>query len=446
MKGRILVVDDEAGMREFLKAVLEDEGYEVSLAKDGREAFSKIESQNFHLIMTDLRMPGMDGMEVLRRAKELDPTAPVIVITAYGSIESAVAAMKAGADDYLTKPLSNLDELRLVVRNALSQRRIMNENIYLREEVEERYRLQGFVAVSPKMHEVLRLVDSVAKTPATVLIRGESGTGKELVARAIHNLSDRKDGPFVAVNCAALADNLLESELFGHERGAFTGATSQRKGRFELADGGTLFLDEIGEMSPSMQAKLLRAIQEKSFERVGGTKTIEVDVRLIAATNKNLEEAMERREFREDLFYRLNVMSISIPPLRERTEDIIPLAEAFLRRFASALQKRVDEISPEAKRVLLQHRWPGNIRELENAIERAVIVAQRNIIRPQDLPFAKIVGPDPGDIPLLTLKEMERRMIEKALKVAGGSREEVAKTLGISVRGLQYKLRKYGLK
>jgi DNA-binding NtrC family response regulator len=447
LKAKILVVDDERGMREFLKAAFEGEGYNVATAANGTEALELLGKSSFHLVVSDIRMPDLGGIELLAKIKEDSTSTSVVVITAYGSIEGAVEAMKKGASDYLTKPL-NLDELRIVVRNILQNRRLSEENTYLKDELSKEYQIENFIAHSPKMVEVLRLIRDVAPTPTTVLIRGESGTGKELVARAIHNLSDRKERVFVAVNCAALSETLLESELFGHEKGAFTGAISQRKGRFETADGGTLFLDEIGEMSSSMQAKLLRVLEEKSFERVGGTKTIGVDVRIISATNKDLEKAIAEGAFREDLYYRLNVVSIVLPPLRERREDIIPLAESFLDRCNRKLKKRFLGISSEARDLLLGYGWGGNIRELENAIERAAIVAKGNVLGVEDLPLSlrkDAIGIEKEkDAPeISTLAEMERRMILKALREVKGSREEVARALGISVRNLQYKLKEY---
>jgi len=350
----ILVVDDEPSMRELIRTVLSKEGYPVTEADGGNKALSLMEEGGFALVISDIKMPDMGGMELLRRIKEVSPSTQAILITAYGSVENAVEAMKVGATDYLTKPFK-IDELKLAVSRILNEKRLSEENSYLRQEIGQRYGLDNFIARSSAMSKVLEEVGSVAPTDATVLLRGESGTGKELIARAIHNLSRRREGIFVAVNCAALTETLLESELFGHEKGAFTGAISQKKGRFEIADGGTLFLDEVGDMSPAMQAKLLRALQEQAFERVGGTRTIKVDVRIIAATNRDLEGAIKGGKFREDLYYRLNVMSIRIPPLRERSECIIPLAEFFLDRFGKSLGKGVRKLSPEAVGLLLKH-------------------------------------------------------------------------------------------
>jgi two-component system NtrC family response regulator/two-component system response regulator HydG len=387
----------------------------------------------------------MGGMELLRRIKESSASTQVILITAYGSVENAVEAMKVGATDYLTKPFK-IDELKLAVSRILNEKRLSEENSYLRHEIGQRYGLDNFIARSPAMRRVLEEVGSVAPTDATVLLRGESGTGKELIARAIHKLSRRHESIFVAVNCAALTETLLESELFGHEKGAFTGAISQKKGRVEIADGGTLFLDEVGDMSPAMQAKLLRALQEQAFERVGGTRTIKVDVRIIAATNRDLEGAIKEGKFREDLYYRLNVMSIRIPPLRERSECIIPLSEFFLDKFSRSLGRGVRKLSPEVVVLLLKHTWPGNVRELENAIERGTIVAKGDVVRAEDLPLSlqdKDTKPLQVDFPVVPLREMERRLIIKALDVAGGNRTRTAEILGISLRALQYKLKEY---
>ena len=373
----ILVVDDEPNIRRVLEAMLVREGYQVLTADSGRKAVDIAATNALDLLITDLIMPDMTGIEVLREVKQAQPHCAALVITAYGTIKTAVEAMRLGAFNYIAKPF-DLDEVRLQVQHVLENRALKEENVLLREQLRSTYRLDNIVGVSGKMQEVFKLVHRAADTRSTVLIRGESGTGKELIARALHFNSQRASRPFVAVSCAALTETLLESELFGHEKGAFTGALTQKPGRFELANHGTLFLDEIAEITPAIQVKLLRVLQEREFERVGGTRPIRVDVRVVAATNKNLEEAVKKGEFRDDLYYRLQVIQIVVPPLRERPEDIPALAEHFLAKYCRENGRRLRRIAPEAMDRLLNYKYPGNVRELENIIERAVVLADRD--------------------------------------------------------------------
>ncbi len=449
---KILVAEDERNLREGIAEAFRDAGHEVIEAEDGLAACRLVEDQVFDLVITDYKMPGADGLELIRRAAMVNEATAVIMITAYGTVESAVRAMRMGAYYYIQKPF-NLEELELKADRALKHRRMMSRLAELdRREVV--YRYDDIVGESPAMKRVFEIVSKVAPSNATVLVLGETGTGKELVAQAIHRNSTRRDGPFVKVNCAALPENLLESELFGHERGAFTGADRQRVGRFELASGGTLFLDEIGTMSAGTQAKVLRVLQEREFERLGGTRTIRADVRILAATNRDLEEAVETGEFREDLYYRLNVVTIRMPPLRERKEDIVPLARHFLQRFAFDLKKNIRGLSPAAIRVLQRHNWPGNIRELENTIERAVLMADGEVLEPEDLTLGGHGG-EPGEerarrssilrLPAegIGLEELERMAIIEALKMNDWVQKDAAAFLGISSRVMNYKIQKY---
>jgi DNA-binding NtrC family response regulator len=444
-RGRILVVDDEVNARTALAELLRDEGYTVETAADGFKALPKLEDFAPDLVVTDLRMPGMDGLQLLKKAHERDAECPVIVVTAYGAVDTAVAAMREGAADYVTKPV-NVEELVLVIDRALERRRVLAESRHLRERLSEHQRIDNIVGSSPVMRAVLNDVLRVAPSRATVLITGESGTGKELVAAAIHQHSTRASGPFVKLHCAALAETLLESELFGHERGAFTGATSRRDGRFQQADGGTLFLDEIGDISPSIQIKLLRFLQEHEFQRVGGNQTIKVDVRVVAATNRDLAARVRSGEFREDLFYRLNVVSLEVPPLRARPTDIPLLAMHFLARYAKENGKTVTRFGEDALDRLMRHRWPGNVRELENAVERAVVICQGEVVRPEDLPGTVAPAPQESGMPQVpgaSLADLERYAILKTLEFTGGSTSRAADILGISVRKIQYKLHEY---
>jgi DNA-binding NtrC family response regulator len=447
-RGRVLVVDDEANARTALAELLGDEGYEVEMAADGFKALGKLEAFSPELVLTDLKMPGMDGLELMAKLHERDVGCDVIVMTAFGAVETAVEAMRRGAVDYLTKPL-NFDELLLVTQRALDQRRLRADAGEMRARLARRYGLDNIVGDSPAMQQVYKIVEQVAPSRATVLITGESGTGKELVASALHHNSARASGPFIKLHCAALAETLLESELFGHERGAFTGAVARRDGRFQLADGGTLFLDEIGEISPALQVKLLRFLQEREFERVGGTQTIKVDVRLIAATNRDLAAEVRAGRFREDLYYRLNVVSIAMPALREHASDIPLLAHHFLRGYARDNDKPVKAFTPAALAALQAYEWPGNVRELENAIERAVVLARDEEIGVDQLPAPVSAAPvavavsGAPPVPGSTLADIERHAILQTLEACGGSTSKAAAMLGISVRKIQYKLQEY---
>jgi two-component system NtrC family response regulator len=444
---RILVVDDEPAQRELVGGFLRKHGFEVVEAGGGKEAVARFKQEAFDLVLTDQRMPDLSGLEVLEAVRSTSPETAVVIITAYGTIETAVSAVKAGAADYLTKPL-NLDDLLHRVHRVRERQRLVAENRELREALAERHRVEGIIGDSGRMQEVLSLVRRVAPSDATVLIRGESGTGKELIARALHYASPRAAGPLVKVNCAALAESLLEAELFGHEKGAFTGAVASRKGRFELADGGSLFLDEIGDLPPHLQVKLLRVLQEREFERVGSSRPIKVDVRLLAATHRNLEALVREGRFREDLYYRINVVTIMLPPLRERREDLPPLIEHFLRAFAGKNGKTVRGLTREAREALLRYDYPGNIRELENLMERAVVLTRDDVIGVEDLPLALETpasgsGEEAGLI--AAVEGLERRMIREALAKADGTQTRAAELLGISERVLRYKLKKYGL-
>jgi DNA-binding NtrC family response regulator len=442
MKYTILVIDDEPAQRMLLTGALSGD-YAVTTAANGAEAMQLLSARNFDLVITDDRMPVMSGIELLRWAAEKAPEIPFVVLTAYGSVETAVEAMKLGAQEYLTKPLKSPEELRLVVKKALTTRQLRNRTDVHQAETEALFPAD-IVARSEAMRRVLSLAAQVADQTTTVLLTGESGTGKEVVARFIHRRSPRSAEAFVAVNCAALTETLLESELFGHEKGAFTGAVQSRRGRFELAHGGTLFLDEVAEMGVNLQAKLLRALQEQQFERLGGTRTIAVDVRVVAATNKDLRQALQEKTFRDDLYYRLNVFPIHIPPLRERREDILPLAEHFGFKIAARMGRPFRSFHPDAERLLLQMDWPGNVRELQNAVERALIIARNEVIGAADLPFQSESAPDQNRRGG-TLADVEREFILEVLARNNGERRATADELGISLRTLQYRLKDYGL-
>ena len=455
----ILVVDDEPNYLIILSELLIEEGYETFTAENGTKALEIVSNNDIDLILTDMQMPHMNGIELLKAAKAVNKDIPVIMITAYGEVEKAVKAMQEGAFNYLTKPFKN-DELLANIGQAIEHYSVLKENRRLRAEVEDKYSFADMIGKNKQMKSLYTMIEKVAPTQASVLITGESGTGKELVARAIHFLSLRAKQPFISVNCAALPANLLESELFGHEKGAFTGATSLRKGRFELADNGTLFLDEIGELDLALQAKLLRIIQEKTFERVGGTTELRVDVRIVAATNKDLKEEVDQGNFREDLYYRLNVLHLNIPPLRERSDDIPLLANHFLNKFSAQLRKPELEISPAAMRVLIASPWLGNVRELENTIERASILCSGNTIEPEDVqPEEVIPGADlattkfqmngylpPGTRLPEMLDMIEKELLCNALEEADHVQARAAKALGITKSLLQYKMKKFGLK
>ncbi len=444
-KRRILVVDDEVNARTALAELLRDEGYEVETAADAFKALGKYESFTPHVVVTDVKMPGMDGIELMKKIRSMEDPAAVIMMTAFGAVSAAVDAMRAGAADYLTKPL-NFSELLIVIDRVFETEQLRRETRQLRQRVRDRSAPTNIIGSAPPMQSVFEIVDQVAPSKATVLITGESGTGKELIANAIHQRSPRANGPFVKLHCAALAESLLESELFGHEKGSFTGAMARKDGRFTMADGGTLFLDEIGEISPAIQVKLLRFLQEHEFERVGGNQTLHVDVRVIAATNRNLREEVARGRFREDLFYRLNVVALEMPPLRDHRSDIPALANFFLDRYAKENGKTFEGITPATLQLLQSYDWPGNVRELENAIERAVVLATGPTIEPTHLPAhvrptATVAGMPA--IPGSTMADLERYAILETMKVTGGSTSKAAEILGISTRTIQYRLHDY---
>jgi len=449
-KPRILIAEDEKTQRDLLEGFLKKEGFSVEAVASGREALHRLEGDFFDIALIDYKMPVLDGLQTLREIRKLYPDLPVVMITAYGTVETAVASMKEGALDYLTKPI-DLDELLLILQKVIERSSLIQENKALKAQLQERYTFQNIVYGSPKMEEVMGLVARVAPSQATVLIRGESGTGKELIANAIHYASPRSGKPLVKVSCSAIPETLLESELFGHEKGAFTGATQTRIGRFEEADAGTIFLDEIGDLSPSTQVKLLRILQEKEFQRLGSNTNLKTDVRVITATHRNLEEAIKQGHFREDLYYRLNVISIPLPPLRERREDIPFLVDYFLKKYSKENQKQISDISKEARALLLRYSYPGNVRELENLIERAVVLCRGEIIRTQDLPYHLREGRSEIEFSKKekslpeSLEEIERDLILKALHQHQGVQTRAAESLGISERVLRYKIRKYGI-
>ena len=451
MNPTLLIVDDEKPTREGLRAALEDR-FDVYIAEDAKAATELLERESFDVMLTDFRMPNEDGLKLIARAKSLPKPPVCILMTAYGSEEVAVDAMKRGADDYIAKGRMQIDELELRIARLLRTRNLEVENVALRQQLDTKFGLKNIIGEAPVMHEVFDVVQQVAPTRATVLLLGESGTGKELIAKAIHQLSPRAKQPMVTVHCAALSATLLESELFGHERGAFTGAHERRIGRFEQAQGGTLFLDEIGEIDATIQIKLLRFLGERTFERVGSSKTISADVRLVAATNKNLEDLVKAGKFREDLFFRLRVVEISLPPLRERAGDIPLLARAFLKEFAQENSKPVTEFTTDALDALVVHRWPGNVRELRTAIEHAVVLSRGEKISLRDLPpsVRNSAGTTPAPQQLLakgelTVKEAEKQLLIRALKETGGNRTLAAKRIGMSRRTLHRKLHTYEL-
>ena len=445
---RILVVDDDSYVREATEEILRLKGYEVDTAPEARSALKRLDECEYDLILSDIRMPGMNGMELLEAARSRTPDIHIILMTAYGTIEDAVEAMKKGAYDYIQKGSTDPAEVELVVERALKYQETVRENRRLRSELHQRYSFDNMIGKAHSMEKVFDLIDTVAESKATILVTGESGTGKELVARALHYNSSHRNGPFVRLNCAALPKDLMESELFGHEKGAFTGAIKQTRGRFEMADGGTLLLDEISEVDLSLQAKLLRVLQEREFERVGGAQTLKIDVRIVATTNRDLQQEVEAGHFREDLYYRLNVIEINLPPLRERREDIPALIQHFLERYGAENGKKLAGPTDETLERLVQYHWPGNIRELENCIERAVVVSRSPMLSLADFPqkiFAKPSASDDGGIHLgLTVHEMERRLIMKTLEGCNGNRTEAASLLAISTRTLRNKLHEYG--
>ena len=451
MTGSILVVDDEKGQREILNTILQKEGYHIVDLPGAREALERLGIEEFDLILTDLKMQGMSGMELLEKVLDMYPRQCVVMMTAHGTIDSAVEAMKTGAFDYLEKPLDR-EDLLMTIQRALEHVTLLRENRVLHKKLEETQGIPTIIGEHPKIKEVFRVINKIAPTNSTVLIYGESGTGKEMVARAIHDRSPRKERPFFAINCAAIPDTLIESELFGHEKGSFTGASSRELGLFEAADGGTVFLDEIGEMNVAMQAKLLRTIQEKEIRRVGGKSNIPVDVRIISATNKDLETEIKRGRFREDLFYRLNVLRINLPPLRERGSDIAALAEFFVKKYGKASGMQFKGISKAALKLLMNYSWPGNVRQLESVIERGVLMAESDLIQPEDLPAE--VHEESGfggklhlELPVegLSIEELERGLIIKAMDRTGWVIAKAAPLLGMSYKTLQYRLEKFGI-
>ncbi|MBI4208126.1 MAG: sigma-54-dependent Fis family transcriptional regulator [Deltaproteobacteria bacterium] len=457
MRGNILVVDDEISMREFLSVMLQGEGHHLDLAANGGEALSFLEKNSYDLVLLDLVMPDIGGQEVLERAKQIDPDLLVVVVTAHGSIGSAIEAMKAGAYDYMQKPFQ-IEEIRMILGRALDKRYLARENIQLKRELQQRYQFNGLIGSSPSMLELYAWINRVKDAKTNVLVLGESGTGKELVARAIHYNGNRKDRPFVAINCAAIPETLLESELFGHKRGAFTGAIADRMGLLESGQRGTVFLDEIGELPFSLQVKLLRVLQERTVRRVGGTEDIEIDVRVIAASNRNLEKEVQEGRFRDDLYYRLNVIQVQIPPLRERREDIPMLAQYFLEKYAKESSKPIQKFSKEAMALLLSYGYPGNVRELENVVERAVALESASTILPESLRGLHRTGlgavsPMSGDMPLplegldleTAVGEFEKGLLVQALKQTEGFKKKAAELLQLSFRSLRYRLVKYGL-
>ncbi len=451
MKGSILVVDDEKGQREILVTILKKEGYAISAVPGAREAIGLLDRGEFDIILTDLKMQGMSGMELLERIVEDNPHQCIIIMTAHGTIDSAVEAMKKGAFDYLEKPLER-DDLLMTLQRAFDHLALIRENRMLQKKLDETAGIPSIIGSHPKMKEVFRVVNKIAATASTVLIYGESGTGKELVARAIHEGSPRKDNPFFAINCAAIPETLIESELFGHEKGSFTGANNREMGIFEAADSGTVFLDEIGEMNIAMQAKLLRALQEKEIRRVGGKTSIPVDVRIISATNKDLEQEIRKGNFREDLFYRLNVIRINLPSLRERGSDIIPLAAFFVAKYSASAAISLKGISKPAMKLLMDYSWPGNVRQLESVIERCVLMTESDYILPEDLPAEILREGSPGvgmafELPPdgISIEDLERDLIVKAMERAGWVIGKAAPLLGMTYKTLQYRLEKFGI-
>ena len=441
-KARILVVDDEAPMREALNDWLMEDGYEVGLAESGKNAIAMVMEKGWDVILLDLKMPGMDGIETLRqlKGKDVDTDAEILMMTAYATVDTAVQAMKEGAFDYLVKPFAP-DEIEMQIKKIVAHRELVLENILLRQKLEERSEYDEIIGKSDAMQKIFDLITQVAPTDSTVLVTGESGTGKELIAQAIHGNSQRCYMPFIALSCGALPDSLLESELFGYERGAFTGAEHTKKGRFEMADKGTLFLDEIGDISLKTQVDLLRVLQQKEFRRLGGQEEIKVDVRILAATNRDLEKAISENKFREDLFYRLNVISIHVPPLRERKDDIPLLVKAFIRRYCLEMNKELVKITPSALKLLMDYNWPGNVRELENVIERALVIGRDKEIVTDDLPFTrKELGPETTPI---SLKLMERMHIIRMLEETGWNISKTARVLEVDRQTLYNKIEKY---
>lgn len=445
-KPRLLLIDDDKTALDGLVKILTHDGYPVSGVLSGYEALNLLSRKTFDIIVTDMKLPGMGGLSLIHELRKKEEPIAIVVITAYSSVKTAVEAIKCGADDYLTKPI-NIEELALVLEKLWERQQLIVQNRLLKEKLKDKYKFSELVGSSPQMHRIFKMIEDVAPSTASTLILGETGTGKELVANAIHYQSDRACMPFVALHCAALSEGVLESELFGHEKGAFTGAVQLRKGRFELADGGTLFLDEVGELSLKVQVKLLRILEKGEFERVGGEKTIRVDVRLIAATNRDLEREVSEGRFREDLFYRLNVITIHLPPLRERREDIPLLSNFFVIKYAKKYKKELKGFTPEAMEALCAYHWPGNVRELENVIERSIVLCKKSVVAVDHLP--KNIVPNKEDISTIkiplgaSLKEAEKEIIQKTLFMTSGSKKEAAKILGISSRKIEYKVKEW---
>lgn len=451
---KILIIDDEKGILDLLSMVFRKEGLEVGTAINAERALELIENGDYDLVLSDIKLPKMGGMDVLQAVSSSKPEVPVILMTAYGTIAQAVEAMKIGALDYVVKPF-DIDELKIIVRQGLEKRRLQSENVRLKKELRQKYEFHNMVGKSQKIQAVFDLIEKIAATDSTVLITGESGTGKEMAARAIHYLSDRRDQPFISLNCGALPENLLESELFGHVKGAFTGAVSQKKGMFEVAEKGTLFLDEISEMSSVIQVKFLRALQERTIRQLGGIREIPVDVRIISATNKNLKDKIAEKEFREDLYYRLHVISLDIPPLRERNGDIPLLVDYFLRKYSEKMKRRMKRISPEVMNILDRYPWPGNIRELENTMERIVAIEDRETITRDSLPPELLESSTETAAPLsirdgfnlnAALDDLSRKYLSEALRQTGGNLKESARILGLNYRSLRYLIEKFDLK
>ncbi|GJQ50211.1 transcriptional regulatory protein ZraR [Candidatus Kuenenia stuttgartiensis] len=445
-KPKLLVVEDDKNTLDGLIQILRRDGYTAVGVSSGYDALNQLSRESFDIVITDMKLPGMGGLSLLQEIKKKNSSIAIVVVTAYSSIKSAVNAVKHGADEYLAKPV-DVEELELVLEKLREKQQLVIQNRLLKEELKDKYTFSELVGGSPQMHRIFKMIEDVAPSTASVLIMGETGTGKELVAHAIHYRSERAGKPFVALHCAALSEGILESELFGHEKGAFTGAIQSRKGRFELADGGTLFLDELAEMSLKVQVKLLRVLEKGEFERVGGEKTIKVDVRCIAATNRNLEEEVSEGRFREDLFYRLNVINIQMPPLRERKDDIPILSNYFAVKYAKKYKKEIKGFDPEAIKALLSHHWQGNIRELQNTIERAIVLCKSDTISVDHLPES--IMPDNEYIPVIkipigtTLKEAEKEIIQRTLQITNGSKQSAAKILGISTRKIEYKTKEW---
>lgn len=448
----ILVIDDEAAQRDVLTGYLKKKGYKIFSASSGKEGIEVARTNPVDIILSDFKMPDLSGLEVLEHVKKINPEISFVIVTAYGTVENAVKAMRLGAFDYISKPV-DLDELDLMLERIIEHKNLKSENRLLKTQLQEKYKISSMVSQSQKMEEVINVAARVADSKANVLVTGENGTGKEVLAKGIHYLSPRRDAPFVAVNVPALTETLLESELFGHERGAFTGADKMKKGRFEIAHSGTIFLDELGDIPQSIQVKLLRVLQEHQFERVGGNEKIEVDVRIIAATNKDLEQKIKDGSFREDLYYRLNVVSIKIPPLRERKEDILPMVESFTEKYCKENNKEKMEISKEAADVLMKYNYPGNVRELENIIERAVVLTRTNVITLNDLPMNIKGFKEEKTLAALgegtltdQVEALEKQLIFDALQESDGNQTKAGKLLGLTERNLRYKLKKYNIK